>query len=347
MEAETLTQSLSNMNDISASDNQLPITNNQLSIHGETEHVINGYTSNILTLFTTFKHDDLREDIQTNTLVNWKTLTGVNPVLFVSENQNNSNWIRKALDQNWKVKYTSHSYDNVPILKHMFSLVETEGYDTHFLGYANGDILFDQDLVNSLKVIMDASKDSDTPVLVTGRRKNVNVIKINDPSCLSCISSVANTASLFQPNAEDYFIVSRSRFPWASVPDFIVGWPGYDNWLVAMAIRWEMFVVDTSLSVNAVHQVGFDGVKSGWNHRDPNYNLRMTPGFNFAQGKTTCAPWKTFHSPSYRTLSTENNNCILLLERLEIPDECRHDHHTLDAYVYDNEWVYSNDYLDK
>ena len=33
--------------------------------------------------------------------------------------------------------------------------------------------------------------------------------------------------------AQDYFFL-RSDFPWENVPDFVVGRPNYDNWMVTI-----------------------------------------------------------------------------------------------------------------
>ena len=41
---------------------------------------------------------------------------------------------------------------------------------------------------------------------------------------------------------------------WGKIPDFIIGRPGYDNWLIWKARRSLIPVVDASESVKAIHQ---------------------------------------------------------------------------------------------
>ncbi len=67
----------------------------------------------------------------------------------------------------------------------------------------------------------------------------------------------------FQDDAQDFFIVRRGTFPWETIPEFVVGRPAYDNWLLDYAEHHDFDTVDLSRTVHAIHQTGVDGNKAG------------------------------------------------------------------------------------
>jgi hypothetical protein len=207
----------------------------------------------------------------------------------------------------------------------MFRMIENHGYDTPFIGYANADILFDSELIRTLLTLLESYNDlDDRMIMVVGRRKNVSVKVFRTGACLSCIRTIGFKSEFYKTDAEDYFIFSRAGFRWNEVPEFIVGWPGYDNWLVANAIAWGITVIDASNTINAIHQVGIEGVNSGWNiNLDPYVNLRLaSPNFNYELGRTHCALWKTIYS--HMNCPPQASYCVKLIRRhpIEIPAEC-------------------------
>ena len=72
----------------------------------------------------------------------------------------------------------------------------------------------------------------------------------------------------FQDDAQDFFIVSRNGFPWDSIPDFVIGRPGYDNWLVDYVYHNGIDSVDVTKTLHAIHQTGIDGNMAGHVVRD-------------------------------------------------------------------------------
>ena len=75
-------------------------------------------------------------------------------------------------------------------------------------------------------------------------------------------------AKPFQDDAQDFFIVTRNGFPWDSIPDFIIGRPAYDNWLVDYVYHNGIDGVDVTKTVHAIHQTGTDGNKASHEVRD-------------------------------------------------------------------------------
>ena len=50
----------------------------------------------------------------------------------------------------------------------------------------------------------------------------------------------------------DYFVYKKNQ--WGEIPDFVIGRPGYDNWLIWKARRNLIPVIDASKEILAVHQ---------------------------------------------------------------------------------------------
>lgn len=74
-------------------------------------------------------------------------------------------------------------------------------------------------------------------ILIVGRRVNVNFhADLEFPSEFSkqdaFIESLARRGSLFQADAEDFFIFTKGTFNWNELVNMVIGRPGYDNYLV-------------------------------------------------------------------------------------------------------------------
>ena len=79
-----------------------------------------------------------------------------------------------------------------------------------------------------------------------GRRVNVDFkVGLELPAALSkqdeFIATLARSGSLFQTDAEDFFIFTKGTFDWKEIVNVVIGRPGYDNYLVNYAYyrrRW-------------------------------------------------------------------------------------------------------------
>lgn len=182
---------------------------------------------------------------------------------------------------------------------------------TLFVGYTNADILYNSALIDTLRAVKAAVDVGilQQRVLITGRRTNTRVaddLRVGHPEMLqspvtldATIQAMAARGELFGPDAEDYFITTPGTFLWEEIPDFIVGRPGYDNWLVGYAGRKpsQMSLLDATRTVPAVHQTGPDGIFSGHkDHPEKNWNLDRGEG-GFRDGWTTHAHWRTRWDP--------------------------------------------------
>jgi hypothetical protein len=179
----------------------------------------------------------------------------------------------------------------------MFKVLERVGYETPFIGFSNGDILFDQGISQTLEDLLKWDVNiTRKQLLLTGRRRNVVLSRILSPVCLSCLTKLGGEASLFIVHAEDYFIISEAGFPWDKCPSHVIGDVFYDNWLVGAAIKWpNITVIDGSLTINAIHQSSTDGNFSG--HAGKRINANLTPRKDhhyINRGTTLHIPMKTW-----------------------------------------------------
>jgi len=108
----------------------------------------------------------------------------------------------------------------------------------------------------------------------------------------------------------------KGHFPWQYVPNFVIGRAGYDNWIVAQSVLWNVtWTLDFTSTVVAIHQTGGDGDRSGWSsvhHRNTVCINHLKAGllYNYYPGRTTCMPW----------ISTTNLNGAMTFVRREITD---------------------------
>ena len=209
-------------------------------------------------------------------------------------------------------------------------------YRSLFYGYANGDIMFDEGLPKTLLEILDDVVDRYNELLITGVRTDCVVDA--DPDCDVVLKSSrsatlnelqttngnrsAETTRFFQrrtaldqhgrgtasgtpttplKNAQDYFITKRSGFPWSTIPDFVVGRAGVDNWLMVTALARRGAVVDASRTITARHQVR-PGYKPSAHFTQPtgdaNVNYALAgQWFDYSLGLTDCAPLETAPAP--------------------------------------------------
>ena len=191
-----------------------------------------------------------------------------------------------------------------PFLFEMFdrAFQETESF---FAAYANGDILFSEDFVTTLCSVKAAINHGiiRDRVLLVGKRLNHQMsaedrITSDIHQHAENILNWAKTAELFFPNAQDYFVISKTTFRKASVPQWVIGRPAYDNCLVSMGVEDpDIDTVDGTLSIHAVHQTEAGGNFAGHTKKaDSNWNLARCPG-GWKYGSTDfCGFYSLFHN---------------------------------------------------
>jgi hypothetical protein len=227
----------------------------------------------ICVMFTTLfsSGDALKTLAQENTL---RALSTLKPDIQTLVFTDDKRWIKFARSVGLEVEMRIHKNRyGTPYLHAMY--LRAFQIPARFYGYTNGDILFGENLITTLQVIaneIDANKLHER-LLITGRRLEhrlsfKDVISEDPYKANTRILQMAKMAQLGVRNAQDYFIVTRSTFNWNTMPKYVIGRPAYDNCLVHMVnVRSDISAVDSTSTVDAVHQVGRDGLKAGHKRR--------------------------------------------------------------------------------
>jgi hypothetical protein len=258
----------------------------------------------LITLFTTFAdhfHTDAEKlSVHNNTLVNWASFkSSVNLILFSSDEY----WNKVAQSFGWDVikPLIENNGTKPPVLQDMFSLAMSR-YNTKWYGYVNADILFTRDLILNLETLTQIYNTSNTRILLTGRRTNVdNLTRLDPKSDMDINKRAKQFGQLYKEDAEDFFITTSS-FPWKRILPVVVGRPGYDNWLVGEArCRLNTTVIDVTRTLLAFHQTTKKGGNNeGHFHKDSDYNYnifkknKLIP--NFLAGLTDCIVFYTYRT---------------------------------------------------
>ena len=247
----------------------------------------------MLTMFTTFKSKKDKFQTYSNTLRNWALfLPQIQPLLFIYETD--ENLIKLARSLGWLVAEVPRlSKDNVPIWKYMYFAAQNHS-DSIFYGYFNGDILFDDGLLNTVSAVEEYLNQLNKPLII-GRRTNLP-LRGRDLWKKSDVTRAAKEGELFLDSAEDYFILARNQFVWDQVVDVVIGRPAYDNYLVALALNNKLSVIDATETILTLHQTGEEGNSESFHNKDYRYNYEAMGEFKRDRGHTTFAPIFTKHS---------------------------------------------------
>ncbi|XP_014787946.1 uncharacterized protein LOC106881932 [Octopus bimaculoides] len=271
----------------------------------------------LLVLVTTWKLSPEKLAVYENTVHiwgNWPLL--VQPVLYtpaIPGDKVNNSQLDMHLGKTWKIQNVSKvACGQIPVLKSMIVDVLASFTNYDFYGYANGDILFDESLINTLKSIKEKIPQN-KPILIVGQRINVNFTNRNHVA-ISDILQIAQSGYLMKGVAVDYFITNQ-HFPWHKILDLVVGRIKYDNWLIYFANSQNITIIDTTHTLTAVHQTTTDGNDAGWKHPNKYCNDAIIR----ANKKRFRTRWGYIWCVPYYTESNRKTNEIEILHRKTSP----------------------------
>ncbi|KAJ3235774.1 hypothetical protein HDU77_000206, partial [Chytriomyces hyalinus] len=148
--------------------------------------------------------------------------------------------------------------------RHILNAVHNSvGAESPFIGFANGDILFDTSLVDTIRGVMQFRESrGQNHVGVFGRRMNVDVEMSAlqptftlDQRLLNVKDAVQSNGTLFGTRAVDYFIWNRELpLEFSCFPPHLLGGVTFDNWFTGLMNHYEgVATIDATNSLAAVH----------------------------------------------------------------------------------------------
>ena len=198
-------------------------------------------------------------------------------MLFLNAPVQDSLYYLLAKEYGWDVYPNNRTNPSgASVLKDMFILAQQK-YNALFYAFANGDILFDNGLVDTLESILFHNAEHER-IYITGNRLNTNMERIMRP--LFTTEDVgtwaqSKTEKRIQYSAQDYFVISKNSFDWSLYPDLVIGRPGVDNYLTYVALKSKMTIIDGSRTILALHQKRGKSNGDGWINKDVNYNRHL------------------------------------------------------------------------
>lgn len=153
------------------------------------------------------------------------------------------------------------------------------------LCYVNCDIILMDDFRAALLHVSAMSRK----FLMAGRRWDMNItspIPFDEPDWRQKLRAATQLEGVQRPSQwVDYFAFSRGLY-FQKIPRFVIGRPGWDNWLVWHARASRAAVVDASRAVVAVHQNhDYDyhpaGEKGVWHGEEAQQNYALLKGLRY------------------------------------------------------------------
>ena len=129
--------------------------------------------------------------------------------------------------------------------------------------------------------------------LVIGRRWNVlwQNMTLYLPEDVTEIAK--RRGILWRLDAVDYFVIAKNKFPWHCLPDVVIARRGYDNYLVMIAVRQNVSVVDISNNLVAVHQTDTQAKDPSRHIVAHEYNMDILGAFKPRKGWLTSSQYLT------------------------------------------------------
>lgn len=204
----------------------------------------------MITIFSTPKNfEGIFDIIQKNAINSWRALGNDIEIIIFGDSKG-----AKEIAENVAAIYipiVKKSSNGVPILSDLFAQAE-EIAKYKILTFINADIMLPFNFIDIFKKIEIRFKK----FLMVGYRwdleikEEINFEKINDIQVFW--KNLLINAKKHPSSGIDFFIFKKKTF--RSLPDFIIGRPGYDNWLIWYARRRLIPVVDISNKIRVIHQ---------------------------------------------------------------------------------------------
>jgi hypothetical protein len=148
------------------------------------------------------------------------------------------------------VPIVARDENGIPTVKSVMEIGHTHS-DSPLLCYANADMILMSDLTRAARQVSEQARD----FLLVGQRWDLALTEGLDFSGdweSRLRLDVAQHGKFYSPWGIDYFVFPRSLY--TEVPDFTIGRPAWDNWMVYHARHTFGLAIDATRDVLAVHQ---------------------------------------------------------------------------------------------
>ena len=121
-----------------------------------------------------------------------------------------------AGESGWDVRATSYLKKGIPILTAMFKRILQE-YNNPFVSFANGDILFDHSIIETLQELSAIKDVEQERNLIVGKRQNVNLTQydLGSGKNMTKLHQAGLRAKEDSGNAQDYCHEADGKVPCA------------------------------------------------------------------------------------------------------------------------------------
>jgi hypothetical protein len=186
--------------------------------------------------------------IQRNAVQAWKSLPDVD-VLLIGDEPGIPEAAREFGVRN--VPQVQRDEKGIPLVSSVMEKGHTFS-DSPFLCYANADMLLMSDVLTATRQAAAQAKD----FLLISQRWNLDLTVPFDFGAgweSRLRAEVGQRGEFYSPWGIDYFVFPRHMYA-ENVPDFTIGRPAWDNWMVYTAVHTWGMAIDATRSVIAVHQ---------------------------------------------------------------------------------------------
>jgi len=217
----------------------------------------------MLTIFSTPKDfEGIFKTIQENAIKSWRAVSDDIEIIILGDSKGCAE-ISKSINAKHIPDVRSNK-NGIPYLSDLFKQAKKHARND-LLVFVNADIIFPKNFYEILSSVYSQKNN----FLMVGYRWNMDVkdrIDFNDVSESRKFWKKAKIRGKKNPSSGiDYFVFKKDKFN--NIPDFVIGRPGYDNWLLWAARRKLIPLIDLSNDIFAIHQ----------NHHFNFHNLREDP----------------------------------------------------------------------
>lgn len=252
----------------------------------------------MLTLFTIPKgfvgHTGV---IQRNAIRSWTQLPGCEVILFGEEDGLGE----AARDLGVRhVPQIARNEKGTPMVSDAFAQIRHLAR-TPFVAYVNSDIVFDDSLIKAVQALQGSVLND---WLLVGQRHDLDIrheLAFGDGWQDELRAEVARNGTLHGKAGIDFFVFPRDFA--LTLPDFAVGRPGWDSWLIYKTRELRIPLVDASASILAVHQNHPPAYQQ--NCDEARANIRSAGGY-YRMGTLRDADWRLVSDTSRRLVLQPN-----------------------------------------